>query len=88
MQESHYVTKGKLNIEDFQIFEAIRRKAKGGTIIGAHKGLNPCLIEEYDNDFELLVIEIKLTNKEIRIMSGLAPKKIGLKMKECHFFWL
>ena len=86
MQESHYVTKGKLKIEDFQIFEAIRRKAKGGTIIGAHKGLNPCLIEEYDNDFELLVIEIKLTNKEIRIISGYGPQENWSENERMPFF--
>ena len=35
-------------------------------MIGNHKALNPILIEEYSNDFELLVIEIKIKNKDLR----------------------
>ena len=27
----------------------------GGTIVGIHKGLKPMLIEEYSDDFELIV---------------------------------
>ena len=39
IQESHFNKKGKLRLENFEVFEAIRKKQKGGTIIGAHKGL-------------------------------------------------
>ena len=38
LQETHYATKGKVQIEGFEIFESIRKKVKGGTMIGAHKG--------------------------------------------------
>ena len=86
VQESHFPTKGKLKIEDFEIFEAIRKKAKGGTIIGAHKGLSPCLIQEYENEFELLVIEVKISNKEIRIMSGYGPQECWPENERMPFF--
>ena len=75
IQESHYATKGKVQIENFVVFEAIRKKAKGGTIIGAHKALQPCLIQEYSDDFELLVVEIKVENREIRMISGYGPQE-------------
>ena len=45
VQETHYASKGKLKIENFEIFESIRNKVKGGTMIGAHMGLKPSLIE-------------------------------------------
>lgn len=48
LQESHFRKKGSLRIDDFEIFEAIRKKQGGGTVIGAHRALNPVLIEEYD----------------------------------------
>ena len=44
VQETHYSSKGKVKIEGYEIFEAIRKKDKGGTMIGAHKGLKPILI--------------------------------------------
>ena len=70
IQESHFGKKGKLKIENYEIYEAIRKKQKGGTIIGVHKGLNPILIKEYSEEFELLVVKIQIKNKEIQIMSG------------------
>ena len=72
LQETHFKRKGRLNdkFNEFEIFEAIRKKQKGGTLIEAHKSLDPILIEEYSEDFELLVIEVKVDGKEIRIISG------------------
>ena len=40
LQETHYKKKGKLNIENWEIFEAIRKKDFGGTMIGVHKALS------------------------------------------------
>ena len=67
VQETHFTAKGKVKIDNFETFEAIRKKDKGGTIIGAHKALKPILIEEYSEEFELLVVEIKISNREIRV---------------------
>ena len=58
-------------MDNFEIFEAIRKKEKWGSMIGAHKALQPILIQE----FELLVVEIKIRNKEIRIMTGYGPQE-------------
>ena len=69
LQETHYKTKGKVQIQDFEIFETIRKhKEKGGTMIGAHKALKPTLINEYNDPTELLVIEITVANKEIGVI--------------------
>ena len=86
VQESHYSTKGKVQVENFEVFEAIRKKAKGGTIIGAHKALEPVLIQEYSNEFELLVVEVKVSNREIRIMSGYGPQESWPENERMPFF--
>ena len=86
IQESHYNKKGKLKVENFEIFEAIRKKQGGGSIIGAHKALNPILISEYSEDFELIVIEIKIRNKEIRIMTGYGPQETWSEEERLPFF--
>ena len=76
LQETHFKRKGKINnkFNDFQIFEAIRKKHSGGTLIGVHKSLDPILIEEYSDEFELLVVEVKLGEKYVRIISGYGPQ--------------
>ena len=86
IQESHYNKKGKLKIENFEIFEAIRKKQSGGSLIGAHKALNPILISEYSEDFELIVIEIKIKNKEIRVMTGYGPQETWSEDERMPFF--
>ena len=63
VQETHYASKGKVQLDNFEIFEAIRKKVKGGTMIGAHKALKPILVEEYSEDFELLVVEIQIATE-------------------------
>ena len=46
IQETHFTSKVKVKIENFETFEAIRKKDKGGTLICVHNALNPVLIEE------------------------------------------
>ena len=67
LQETHFSRKGKLNgkISDFKIFEATRKKQKGGTLIGAHRSLDPVLIEEYSEGFELLVVEVRIGDIDV-----------------------
>ena len=75
IQESHFSKKGLLKVDDYEIFEAIRSKKHGGSVIGVHKALDPVLISEYSKDFELVVVEIAIADKEIRIMSGYGPQE-------------
>ena len=44
LQETHFQKKGKFKLEGFEIFESIRKKKDGGTLIGVHKALKPMLI--------------------------------------------
>ena len=87
LQETHYATKGKVNITDFEVFEAIRKgKQKGGTMVGVHKALRPVLITELNDPFELVVVEIKAGNREIRIMSGYGPQESWSTEQKEPFF--
>ena len=44
-------------------------------MIGIHNAFKPVLIQEYNDKFELLVVEAKVGNKELRIISGYGPQK-------------
>ena len=86
-QETHYATKGKASFEGFEVFETIRKhKEKGGTMIGAHKALKPVLITQYDDTFELLVIEINVANKDVRVISGYGPQENFLATERVAFY--
>ena len=86
VQEMHSTQKGKFHIPDFVSFEAIRKKKCGGTLVAVHKNLKPKLIEEYSEDFELLVVEIETDDKSIRIMSGYGPQENWDENERLPFF--
>ena len=46
LQETHARKKGSIQIPNFIVFEAIRTKKGGGTLIAAHEDLNPKMISE------------------------------------------
>ena len=66
LQETHFKRKCRLNnkFSEFQIFEAICKKQKGGTVIGVYKSLE---------EFELLTVEVQIGGQDVRIMSGCGP---------------
>ena len=87
LQETQFRTKGRLKIKDFIIFEAIRKnKEKGGSMTGIHESLEPVLIEEYSDKFELLVVEIKVAGKEVRIINGYGPQESWTNEEKMPFF--
>ena len=59
LQETPFSRKGKVQIENFHVFEAIRKKEGGGTMLGVHESLKPVLVSEYSEKFELLVVEVE-----------------------------
>ena len=80
LQETHFYKKGKVKIEGFKIFEAIHMK-EHGTMLGVHMDLQPVLISEYDSTFEMLVVQVKVKNKDIRVITGYGPQE-NLSIKE------
>ena len=56
VQETHARRKGKIQLPDMVVFEAIRKAKGGGTLIAGHSSLNPKLIEVYEDEFELIVV--------------------------------
>ena len=87
IQETKYRTKGRIKIDNFVTFEAIRKnKEKGGTVIGIHESLKPVLIEEYSENFELIVVEVNIGGKEIRVMTGYGPQENWTVSEKMPFF--
>ena len=87
IQETHYSQKGKIQMNaSFVVFEAIRQKKCGGTLIAIHKDLNPKLVEEHNDEFKLLVVEIETEEIPIRIMSGCGPQENWDEVKRISFF--
>ena len=57
-------------------------------MIGVHKTLKPVLINELNDPFEILVVEIVTANKEIRVISGYGPQESWNPKEREPFFQL
>ena len=86
IQETCLKRKGKFQFKGYEIFEAIRNKDKTGTLIGVHKSLKPVLISEYSEDIEMLVVEIHVAGKDIRLISGVGPQENQVEAARLPFF--
>ena len=87
IQETHSIRKGRVKLHSsFVIFESIRKAKHGGTMCAVHEDLKPKLIEEYNDPFELLVVEIEAKNKAIRVMTGCGPQENRDEVKRMSFF--
>ena len=76
IQETHFPKKGRIKVDNFHIFEAIQKsKIKGGTMLGVHVDLQPVLVKEVSDKFELLVVEITAGDTKIRLLSGYGPQE-------------
>ena len=72
-------------MQDYQIFESIRKHKKGGTLLGIHSGLEPIQINKYNDTFELLIVEVKVGSKNIRIITGYGPQECWDSNKRIPF---
>ena len=87
IQETHSLRKGLIKMPvGFVTFEAIRKAKHGGTMCTVHQDLNPKLIEEYSDSFELLVIEVEADNNSIRIFTGCGPQENWDETRRMSFF--
>ena len=87
IQETHSIRKGRIKMHNsFVIFESIRPRKHGGTLCAIHEDLSPKLIAEYNNPFELIVVEVETKEKNIRIMTGCGPQENWQEAKRMPFF--
>ena len=57
-----------------------------GTMMGVHVDLHPVLISEYDTTFEMLVVQVKVKDKEIRVIPGYGPQENLSNKERMPFF--
>ena len=86
IQETCLKKKGKFRIQNYEIFEAIRKGEKKGTMIGIHKSFKPVLISEYYEEVELLVVEMNVAGKQVRVISGVGPHENQTETERLPFF--
>ena len=54
-------------------------------MLGVHVDLQPVLVKEYSDEFELIVVEVITGNTKIRIMTGYGPQESWEEEKQIVF---
>ena len=76
LQETKVTRKGQIKIPGYEIFEFVRAKANGGSILtAAHSNLQPVLISDGEDDSEILVIQAQLGKYNCRFINAYGPQE-------------
>ena len=88
IEETKLKQQGKLNIEKpFVIYELNRKEKNGGGIaIGVKEQLKPIWISEGNDDLEILVVEVDISNIRVRCVGGYGPQENDVIQKK-KAFW-
>ena len=88
IQETKFKDYGKLKVENYIIYELLRKTnvGGGGFVIGVIKELNPALVREGDDDIEALSVEIALKNIKIRCCTAYGCQE-NEKVEKKEKFW-
>ena len=55
-------------------------------MIGVHKSLEPVLVSIYEDNFELIVVDVKVLEGELRLITGCGPQECWPEGDRLPFF--
>ena len=87
LQESKLYSKGQVKIPNFYIFETNRvQNGGGGLITAVHEKFSPALIEAENENPDLLIVQVKMSDKNVRLINGYGPQESETICEKMKFF--
>ena len=87
VQESKYKEEGKLKIDNFEIFESVRKSRDGGgLVLGCLRELEPVLVSKGDEEVEAMSVEISVKQMRIRCCVAYGCQENSLLDKKVKFW--
>ena len=75
LQETKLRFPGKIKLEGYQVFENIRNGLGGGLLTAMSQDISPVLISNGSEDIELILVQGKVGNQDIRIFNCYGPQE-------------
>ena len=86
VQETKAKRKNKIKMDDYTVFELIRKDMNGGGLLTAiHKSLKPVSVSN-DDEEEILVVEANLAKSKARFINGYGPQENNALEKRKPFY--
>ena len=87
LQETKVRNAGKVKINNYSVFELVRKNSAGGGLATIIKNdLEPVWISEGDDTVEMLVVELHIKNLSIRIINAYGPQECD-NIERKTLFW-
>ena len=87
LQETKVRNAGKVKINNYSVFELVRKNSAGGGLATIIKNdLEPVWISEGDDTVEILVVELHIKNLSIRIINAYGPQECD-NIERKTLFW-
>ena len=77
IQETKMRFKGIIRLEGYQIFENVRSGFGGGLLTAVSQDLSPVLVYSGSDDIELMVVQGKIGDNDIRIFNCYGPQELN-----------
>ena len=75
VQETKIKRKSQIELSGYQTYPTIRGDSGGGIMIACLSSLDPVLIYEGDAECEVLVVQVTLKSKPLRVIAGYGPQE-------------
>ena len=87
IQESKLSRPGLIKIPGYQVFDRVRTNKKGGGLLtAADEDMDPVLIGTGSEDTEIMTIQVKVGNEDIRIINAYGPQEDDETNEKLNFW--
>ena len=87
IQESKLTQKNQVLVDDYVIFEHVRKHSGGGGVLTAvHKELNPISVSDEIEGEEIVVVEATTGGRKLRLINGYGPQETETEETRRNFF--
>ena len=87
IQESKVTQKNQVLVDDYIIFEHVRKYSGGGGVLTAvHKALNPISVSDEIEGEEIVVVEATTGRRKLRLINGYGPQETETEDTRRNFF--
>ena len=87
IQETKLRQNGIIKLEGYQIFEMHRLGLGGGLLTAVRHEIEPVLISQCEDEAEILVVQVKVGTRNIRILNAYGPQQLDVSPQIKLNFW-
>ena len=87
LQETKFISRGNIKLDNYDIFEKVRTdKGGGGLLTAVDQNLDPAEVECSNSEVEILIVQCQVNNMKMRIINCYGPQESDSELKRLEFW--